>query len=158
MSLLVNNVYEKSLGNDRTQYNQADAVTAKLRVLFSNKGRSFKQCQRALDPNLIIINHRFRQQIGYLPRPKFIAHKLGWFLQFSCSLFPVNKARQTDRQTSPSSCGRKTSFARLLLFYPTPARDICIPSGEKMEPVSYLFVDFYPFSIFFFFISYMHQC
>ena len=64
-------------------------MTAQLRVLYSDKARSFNQWQRALDPNFVIFDHSFRQQIGRLPRPKFIPHNLSWFLLF-CYRSPKN--------------------------------------------------------------------
>ena len=76
--LHVNNVHEKSLG-----------ITAQLRVLYSDEARSLNQWQRALDPNFVIIDHSSRQQIGHLPRPKFIPHNLGRFLLF-CYRSPKN--------------------------------------------------------------------
>ena len=79
MLLHVNNVHEKSLG-----------ITAQLRVLYSDEARSFNQWQRALDPNFVIIDHSSRQQIGHLPRPKFIPHNLGRFLLF-CYRSPKNR-------------------------------------------------------------------
>ena len=79
MLLHVNNVHEKSLG-----------ITAQLRVLYSDEARSFNQWQRALDPNFVIIDHSSRQEIGHLPRPKFIPHNLGRFLLF-CYRSPKNR-------------------------------------------------------------------
>ena len=57
-------------------------MTAQLGVLYSDVARSFNQWERALDPNFVIYNHSFRQQIGHLPRPEFIPHNLSWFLLF----------------------------------------------------------------------------
>ena len=67
-----------------------------LHVFFSNKARSFNQWQRALHPNIVIINHSFRQPIGYLPRPKFIPHKLSYFLLFCCRS-PKNRLKYRYR-------------------------------------------------------------
>ena len=85
MLLHVNNVHEKSLG-----------TTAQLRVLYSDEARSFNQWQRALDPNFVIIDHSSRQQIGHLPRPKFIPHSLGRFLLF-CYRSPKNRLNYRHR-------------------------------------------------------------
>ena len=85
MLLHVNNVHEKSLG-----------TTAQLRVLYSDEARSFNQWQRALDPNFVIIDHSSRQQIGHLPRPKFILHSLGRFLLF-CYRSPKNRLNYRHR-------------------------------------------------------------
>ena len=57
-------------------------MTAQLGVLYSDVARSFNQWERALDPNFVIYNHSFRQQIGHVPRPEFIPHNLSWFLLF----------------------------------------------------------------------------
>ena len=83
--LHVNNVHEKSLG-----------ITAQLRVLYSDEARSLNQWQRALDPNFVIIDHSSRQQIGHLPRPKFIPHNLGRFLLF-CYRSPKNRLNYRHR-------------------------------------------------------------
>ena len=85
MLLHVNNVHEKSLG-----------TTAQLRVLYSDEARSFNQWQRALDPNFVIIDHSSRQQIGHLPRPKFILHSLGRFLLL-CYRSPKNRLNYRHR-------------------------------------------------------------
>ena len=85
MLLHVNNVHEKSLG-----------ITAQLRVLYSDEARSFNQWQRALDPNFVIIDHSSRQEIGHLPRPKFIPHNLGRFLLF-CYRSPKNRLNYRHR-------------------------------------------------------------
>ena len=85
MLLHVNNVHEKSLG-----------ITAQLRVLYSDEARSLNQWQRALDPNFVIIDHSSRQQIGHLPRPKFIPHNLGRFLLF-CYRSPKNRLNYRHR-------------------------------------------------------------
>ena len=85
MLLHVYNVHEKSLG-----------ITAQLRVLYSDEARSFNQWRRALDPNFVIIDHSSRQQIGHLPRPKFILHNLGRFLLF-CYRSPKNPLNYRHR-------------------------------------------------------------
>ena len=46
--------------------------------------------------NIVIINHSFRQPIGYLPRPKYIPHKLSWFLLFCCRS-PKNRLKYRYR-------------------------------------------------------------
>ena len=64
--------------------------------MYSDKARSFNQWQRALDPNFVIIDHSSRQQIGHLPRPKFIPHNLGRFLLF-CYRSPKNRLNYRHR-------------------------------------------------------------
>ena len=64
--------------------------------MVSDEARSFNQWERTVDRNIVIINHSFRQPIGYLPRPKYIPHKLSWFLLFCCRS-PKNRLKYRYR-------------------------------------------------------------
>ena len=94
-------------------------MTAQLRVLYSDKARSYNQWQRALDPSFVIFDHSFRQQIGHLPRPKFIPHNLSWFLLF-CYRSPKNRLNYPYRHN-----------VSLFLFSRLP-----LPVTYKLFPVS----------------------
>ena len=119
-------------------------MTAQLRVLYSDKARSFNQWQRALDPNFVIFDHSFRQQIGHLPRPKFIPHNLSWFLLF-CYRSPKNRLNYPYRHNF-SLC---SSF--LVCHSPSPINCSLSPFLFSLFSVLYL-LSLFPFFLFSFFL------
>ena len=151
--LHVNNVHEKSLG-----------ITAQLRVLYSDEARSLNQWQRALDPNFVIIDHSSRQQIGHLPRPKFIPHNLGRFLLF-CYRSPKNLLNYRHRLNfslyssflvlhshSPINCSLSPFLCSLfsVLYSLLPFSFSLFPFPFSLFPFPFFLFPF-PFSLFPFF-------
>ena len=116
-------------------------MTAQLGVLYSDMARSFNQWERALDPNFVIFNHSFRQQIGHLPRPKFIPHNLGRFLLF-CYRSSKNRLNYPYRH----NFSLYSSF--LVCHSPSPIN--CSLSAFLFSLFSVLFFLF-PFSFFLFY-------
>ena len=118
-------------------------MTAQLRVLYSDKARSFNQWQRALDPNFAIFDHSFRQQIGHLPPPKFIPHNLSWFLLF-CYRSPKNRLNYPYRL----NFSLYSSF--LVCHSPSPINCSLSPFLFSLFSILYLlslfFFFFFPFS------------
>ena len=150
--LHVNNVHEKSLG-----------ITAQLRVLYSDEARSLNQWQRALDPNFVIIDHSSRQQIGHLPRPKFIPHNLGRFLLF-CYRSPKNLLNYRHRLNfslyssffvlhshSPINCSLSPFLCSLfsVLYSLLPFSFSLFPFPFSLFPFPFPF-SLFPFSFFLF--------
>ena len=146
--LHVNNVHEKSLG-----------ITAQLRVLYSDEARSLNQWQRALDPNFVIIDHSSRQQVGHLPRPKFIPHNLGRFLLF-CYRSPKNLLNYRHRLNfslyssffvlhshSPINCSLSPFLCSLfsVLYSLLPFSFSLFPFSFSLFPFSFFL---FPFSLF----------
>ena len=123
-------------------------MTAQLRVLYSDKARSFNQWQRALEPNFVIFDHSFRQQIGHLPRPKFIPHNLSWFLLF-CYRSPKNRLNYPYRH----NFSLYSSF--LVCHSPSPINCSLSPFLFSLFSVLYL-LSLFPF--FFFPFSFSISC
>ena len=119
-------------------------MTAQLGVLYSDVARSFNQWERALDPNFVIYNHSFRQQIGHLPRPKFIPHNLSWFLLF-CYRSSKNRLNYPYRH----NISVYSSF--LVCHSPSPIN--CSLSAFLFSLFSVLYFLF-PFSFFLFSFSF----
>ena len=148
MLLHVNNVHEKSLG-----------ITAQLRVLYSDEARSLNRWQRALDLNFVIIDHSSRQQIGHLPRPKFIPQNLGRFLLF-CYRSPKNLLNYRHRLNfslyssflvlhshSPINCSLSPFLCSLfsVLYSLLPFSFSLFPFSFFLFPFSFFL---FPFSLF----------
>ena len=148
--LHVNNVHEKSLG-----------ITAQLCALYSDEARSLNQRQRALDPNFVIIDHSSRQQIGHLPRPKFIPHNLGRFLLF-CYRSLKNLLNYRHRLNfslyssffvlhshSPINCSLSPFLCSLfsVLYYLLPFSFSLFPFPFSLFPFPFSLFPF-PFSLF----------
>ena len=146
--LHVNNVNENSLG-----------ITAQLRVLYSDEARSLNRWQRALDLNFVIIDHSSRQQIGHLPRPKFIPHNLGRFLLF-CYRSPKNRLNYRHRLNfslyssflvlhshSPINCSLSPFLCSLfsVLYSLLPFSFSLFPFSFFLFPFSFFL---FPFSLF----------
>ena len=146
--LHVNNVHENSLG-----------ITAQLRVLYSDEARSLNRWQRALDLNFVIIDHSSRQQIGHLPRPKFIPQNLGRFLLF-CYRSPKNLLNYRHRLNfslyssflvlhshSPINCSLSPFLCSLfsVLYSLLPFSFSLFPFSFFLFPFSFFL---FPFSLF----------
>ena len=115
-------------------------MTAQLGVLYSDVARSFNQWERALDPNFVIYNHSFRQQIGHLPRPEFIPHNLSWFLLF-CYRSSKNRLNYPYRHNI-------SGFSSFLVCH-SPSPINCSLSAFLFSLFSVLYFLF-PFSFFLF--------